>query len=151
MTKVSRRLSYRKSGAALIEFTLVFPLFLGIVFTILDTSVVIYDLALLTNASRETARASIVSADPTQHNVAYYWTTTKTYCMGHMISLGSGGSNNCTLFSVIGEQATPVPGNPITVAVTYQYQSLISNVVPNIPFFSWTMPTLGAKATMRYE
>jgi Flp pilus assembly protein TadG len=152
MIKVARGLSCRESGVTTIEFALVFPLFLLVVFGIMDASAVAYDLVLLTNASRETARASVVSADPTQHDVKYYWSATpsdarypapSTYCTGHMISLGSGGSKSCTPPTAIGQ---PAPGAALTVTVTYEYHSLISRV-SGIPF----QPTLHATTTMQYE
>lgn len=145
----------------MIEFALVFPLFLLVVFGIMDASAVAYDLVLLTNASRETVRASVVSADPTQHDVNYYWTTSSatgypapsTYCTGHMISLGSGGSKSCTPPTAIGQPApgvAPIPGAALTVTVTYVYHSLISKFLPTkyqVPF----QPTLHATTTMQYE
>lgn len=157
MTKVARGLSCKESGVTMIEFALVFPLFLLVVFGIMDASAVAYDLVLLTNASRETARASVVSADPTQHDVNYYWTATSdarypapsTYCTGHMISLGSGGSKSCTPPTAIGQPGggvAPVPGAALTVTVTYEYYSLISRV-SGIPF----QPILHATTTMQYE
>ena len=158
MTKVARGLSCKESGVTMIEFALVFPLFLLVVFGIMDASAVAYDLVLLTNASRETARASVVSADPTQHDVTYYWSATpsdarypapSTYCTGHMISLGSGGLKSCTLAPRIGEpppNVAPVPGAALTVTVTYEYYSLISRV-SGIPF----QPILHATTTMQYE
>ncbi len=158
MIKVARGLSCRESGVTMIEFALVFPLFLLVVFGIMDASAVAYDLVLLTNASRETARASVVSADPTQHDVTYYWSATpsdarypapSTYCTGHMISLGSGGSKSCTPPTAIGQPGggvAPVPGAALTVTVTYEYHSLISRV-SGIPF----QPILHATTTMQYE
>lgn len=158
ITKVSRGFSYRESGVAMIEFTLVFPLFLGMVFTILDVSMIIYDMSLLTNTGREWARASIVAADPTQQDpLGYYWkvgstlnvVAPKDYCIGKMISLGSA-EKDCSP-SVLNFQAAPVTGDVLTVQVSYAYSSLISKVVPSIiPIKNWTIP-LSVTTTMRYE
>lgn len=167
ITKVSRGFSYRESGVAMIEFTLVFPLFLGIVFTILDVSMIIYDMSLLTNTGREWARASIVAADSTQHDPLYYWgysnvntisptsnlipnvIAPKDYCIGKMISLGSN-KKDCSP-AVLNSQADPVSGDVLTVQVTYPYSSLILQVAPSgLPIKNWTIP-LSVTTTMRYE
>ena len=48
-------------GAAVVEFAIVVPLLLLLLFGIIDFGVLIYDKAMLTNASREAARAGIVA------------------------------------------------------------------------------------------
>ena len=66
MTKLTR-----ERGAAAIEFALILPLLLLILFGIIEFSILLYDKAMLTNASREGARLGIVFnvvRDPTDPN-----------------------------------------------------------------------------------
>jgi len=53
-----------QTGANLVEFALVTPLLLMIVFGIADMSLALYDKAVITNASREGARAGMVFKVP---------------------------------------------------------------------------------------
>ena len=51
-------------GVSAVEFALLLPLFLLILFGIIEFSMLIYDKQLITNASRQGARAGIVSQSP---------------------------------------------------------------------------------------
>jgi Flp pilus assembly protein TadG len=51
-------------GASAVEFALVLPVLALVVFGIIEMSLLLYEVALLTNASREGARAGIVSQNP---------------------------------------------------------------------------------------
>jgi Flp pilus assembly protein TadG len=54
--------SYR--GTAIVEFAIILPLLLVLLFGIIEFGIILYDKAVITNASREGARAGIVSQDP---------------------------------------------------------------------------------------
>ncbi|MEE9495904.1 MAG: TadE/TadG family type IV pilus assembly protein, partial [Desulfobacterales bacterium] len=51
-------------GTAAIEFAIVLPLLMVLIFGIIEFGLVFYDKAMVTNASREAARAGIVYRDP---------------------------------------------------------------------------------------
>ncbi|HKK00735.1 MAG TPA: TadE/TadG family type IV pilus assembly protein, partial [Desulfuromonadales bacterium] len=51
-------------GASAVEFALVLPLLLVILFGIIEFGFILYDKAMITNASREGARAGIVLYTP---------------------------------------------------------------------------------------
>ena len=51
-------------GASMIEFALVLPLLLLLVFGIVEFSVALYDKAVITNASREGARKGVIFRSP---------------------------------------------------------------------------------------
>ena len=55
-----------QKGAAAVEFAIVLPLLLMLLFGIIEFSVILYDKAMITNASREGTRAGIVSRWPTK-------------------------------------------------------------------------------------
>lgn len=60
---MSRRVRGRRSGQALVEFALVVPIFLLILFGLLDVGRAIFAYNSITNAAREGARLAIVNQD----------------------------------------------------------------------------------------
>ena len=50
----------RQRGAVVVEFAIILPVLVLLVFGIIEFSIVLYDKALITNASREGARAGII-------------------------------------------------------------------------------------------
>jgi Flp pilus assembly protein TadG len=132
-----------QSGAALVEFAIVLPVLLVLIFGILEFSVMLYDKAMITNASREGARTGIVYSYPTPISTTEITQAVDSYLQGHMISFGGSSTPNV---SVSGACANP--GDSLTVAVTYEYDFLI---LPNfIQTLSGTMK-LDAQTTMRCE
>src|SRR5512139_1146576 len=76
-------------GATAVEFAIVFPLLILLLFGIIEFSVILYDKAMITNASREGARAGIVSqlvrvSDTQIQGVV------DNYCRLYLISFRSG-------------------------------------------------------------
>ncbi|MDH3999245.1 MAG: pilus assembly protein, partial [Desulfuromonadales bacterium] len=53
----------KERGTALVEFSLVLPLLLMVLFGIIEFSILFYDKAVITNASREAAREWVVYRD----------------------------------------------------------------------------------------
>jgi Flp pilus assembly protein TadG len=64
--KVPRRVAPRpqQRGAAVVEFALLLPVLLVLLLGTLEGSLALYDKAVITNASREGARAGIVARNP---------------------------------------------------------------------------------------
>ena len=75
-------------GVAAIEFAMLLPLFLFITMGIIEFSVLLYDKAMITNASREGARTG--SLFDTTANVT---DVVNSYLQNNLISLGAGGSS----------------------------------------------------------
>jgi hypothetical protein len=76
----------KQRGAAAVEFAVTLPFLLVLVFGMIEFGVMFYDKAVLTNASREAARAGITGlADPDIEQIA------KDYCN---INLSSFGGND---------------------------------------------------------
>ena len=132
-----------QSGAALVEFAIVLPLLLVLIFGMIEFSVMLYDKAMITNASREGARTGIVYSYPTPISTAEITQTVDDYLQGHLISFGSSSTPNV---AVSGECAAT--GDPLTVTVTYNYNWL---VLPNFIQTLSGLMTLEAQTTMRCE
>jgi Flp pilus assembly protein TadG len=135
--------SYRKDqGGALVEFALVLPLLLTIVFGIVEFSVVLYDKAVITNASREAARAGVIFRTPAFTDAQITAVATNA-CASHLISFGDT-SPQVSLSRPSGSTA----GNPLTVTVSYPFTGLmLGNLIG--PLFG--NHSITASTTMVYE
>jgi Flp pilus assembly protein TadG len=132
-----------QNGAALVEFAIVLPVLFMLIFGMIEFSVMLYDKAMITNASREGARAGIVYSYPAPITTAEITQRVNDYLQGHMISLGGPSAHTVA----VSGQCTG-SGDPLTVTVTYPYNFL---VLPNfIQTLSGTI-TLSAQTTMRCE
>ncbi len=135
-------------GTAAIEFAIVLPLLMVFIFGIIEFGLVFYDKAMVTNASREAARAGIVYRDPPL-TVAEMQSVVDSYCGGRLISFGGGPSPTTTVPS--GECANH--GDELVVNVAYRYEFLL---IPDFltAFFTGGMPgsiDISAETRMRCE
>lgn len=148
-----------RKGASALEFALVLPLLLVILFGIIEFGLLMYNKQVLTNASREGARAGIVSATvrPTLSDISG---VTNTYCLNHLVTFATGVTPTTHLL------ITPITvpplvddskictkfGDDLAVQVTYVYTFLVfSNVIQLLPgSFPGTI-TLTAQTVMRCE
>ena len=86
-----------QKGAAAIEFALISPILFILVFGIIEFSIALYDKAMITNASREGARAGIVYNFPNPISDAEIRTVVSNYCAAHLISFGGGSAVSIVL------------------------------------------------------
>ena len=143
----------RQRGAAVVEFALVLPIFLLVVFASVEFGVVMYDQSVITNASREAARAGIVLQDP-KLTVAQIQAVATTYISTNLITFAS--SKPSPSIAVVGAQGAF--GAPLTVTITYSFTDLGLGVVnlfgvSNLDPMHSTGGTLGltASTTMKNE
>lgn len=130
-------------GLAAVEFALIlFPLVL-LVFGTIEFSTLLYDKAMITNASREGARAGIVYSYPDRIADGEIVNVVNTYCSNHMISLGGDSSVSTTI-----SRSGNASGDDLTVSVSYVYNFLV------LPSFMATLSdglNLQAETVMRLE
>ena len=140
---VFRRLRCDK-GAELIEFALVFPLLLLVVFGIMDFGLLFQRYETVTNAAREGARVAVlpgynqpdVEARVTQYLVAAGLKSTPTLAYTPPTALNIGGA--CVTITGI--------------TVTYPHQYLfIGKIISLLGGSAFTRNTLTATARMRFE
>ena len=133
-----RKLNER--GVAAAEFALLLPVLLMILFGIIEFGMIMYSRELITNASREGARAGIVQGPPkrTEGEIIAIATTYLT---------GTGINTANVTFTVTGEGLTNP--NTLTVTATYPYSFLIPYIptVVGIP----NPLTITAQTVMRHE
>ncbi len=132
-------------GAALIEFILVLIPLLVLTFGSIEFGIAGYNKAMLTNASREGARAGILfnSAQPDiRPGFEDIARVVHEYCDRYLITFGA--EREADVKVIPGHTS----GDHLTVFVTYEYGFLvIDNLIPG---FDPTI-TLGARAVMRME
>jgi len=108
-------------GTAAVEFALILPLLLVLVFGIIEFSLLLYDQAVITNASREGARFGIVVTEGTRRTVAEIEAKVNSYTESRLVSFDSGVTPTPEVPS--GPCAASL--NDLRVTVTYDYHFLI--------------------------
>ncbi len=100
-------------GQTMVEFALVFPVFLLLLFGVLDFGRVVYAYNTISNAAREGARAAVI-LDNTPDQV-------KTTVVQKAVSLSLTTANvNVTSRAV---------GQPVTVTVDYRFTPIVTAIV----------------------
>ena len=120
--KFGRKIREEK-GAAATEFAIVLPLLMMLTFGIIEFSILLYDKAMITNASREGARAGIVYSYPDRISDSEIAAVINTYCSTHLITFGTGALQAPEILRT----GTSV-GDSLMVRVRYKYDFL---VLPN--------------------
>ena len=154
-SKRMRRLSTSRRtrrGQATVEFALVLPIVLAVMFGAVEFGTALYDKAVLTNASREGARAGVVATDPRKTD-AQIDAVVQTYVTNNMINYKQSNSVTTAVTPTPNTNRTPgtgscVAGCNVTVTVTYSYPFFL------LPKFltNFTGPlTLRAATTMKME
>ncbi len=136
----------RQKGAEIVEFALVLPLLLLILFGIMEFGIVFFDKAIITNASREGARAGVVSRSPVLSNDDIT-TIVNNYSVG-LVSFSSSVASpvvTVTTTTIAAEQF-------LTVKVEYSYTFLVFGNLMSLFIPSFSNPiVLSASTVMRYE
>ena len=138
-------------GASILEFALVLPILLVLVFGVIEFGIIFYDKAMLTNAVREGARYGIVSTSSLPANQrrtkAEISEVVTNYCSNYLITFGAAVIPGVDV--VPDPSGAPVCGDDLTVSVTYYYDFLL---IPNfLPGLSQAGLDLSANVMMRYE
>ncbi|MGN6648927.1 TadE/TadG family type IV pilus assembly protein [Trinickia sp.] len=130
-------------GVAALEFVLVFPFLMTVLFGIIDTSLLLCDKAVITNASREAARAGVVVRVP-QMAASDVANVALSYTHNNLVT---GGTATTPTVSVA-QPAGTSPGSPLSVTVTYTYEGLVLGSAMS----ALTGPvTVSATTVMNYE
>src|SRR3989337_3484642 len=129
-----------EKGQALVEFALLVPIFLLLLFAIVDFGMGFYSWITVTNAAREGARLGVVLATEQQIEDRVYQ--------------AADLPDESTQMTVTVTNAQGLPGESVVVAVDYDYD-LITPLAGLVQFFSGNVigPTLtfNSTAEMRIE
>ena len=144
-----------QNGAAMVEFAIVLPLLLILVFGVIEFGVMFYNKAVITNASREGARAGITGLTNSQIE-----TIVKDYCNTNLINLGNVSENDLNPMRPDPDDPEGPPiGDPdddiiisiddaqkdLTVRVEYGYDFLLGSLL------GFTKTIIEARTVMRME
>jgi Flp pilus assembly protein TadG len=149
---MARNLLRNRKGATMVELAIVIPLLLMVLFAIVEFSIALYDKAVLTNASREGARAGIVSQSPRVGDAAIK-KVVKDYASTFLISNPKKLLGDGDITIEPGEPRTGSFGTNLTVTVNYAYNFLVFSNLINY-FFGGTFGSsisLTAKTVMKLE
>jgi Flp pilus assembly protein TadG len=135
-------------GASLVEFSLILTILIVITFGIIEFGMLIYNQQVITNASREGARAGVVASIPRVPDTGGTYSidsVVQAYCANHLITFGDQNTPRTT---VGGYRNNAAFGDELEVRVNYQYSFLvIPSFVPGID----TLFNMQAVTVMRYE
>ncbi len=135
-----------EKGASVVEFALILPLLLVMLFGIIEFGLILYDQAMLTNASREGARAGIISSSPRLSEAQIRTIALNYLDDGHLLKTFDSSTATPNVTALI--PADPSFGEDLTVKVSYVYNFLlIPGFIPGIP----SSITLAAESVMKYE
>lgn len=109
-------------GIAALELTILLPLLLILIFGIIEFSIILYDKQMITNASREAARAGIVYNDPADIPATAMQGIVNYYCLNRLISLKDGVTPPVMDEPVYEDLAS---GRVLRVTVRYRYNFLV--------------------------
>ena len=133
-------------GAAAVEFALILPFLLLLVFGGIEFGLLMFNKQVLTNAGREAARAGIVESGPDDAAIEGI---ALSYCQDYLVTFDPDTSGATVAISHPSGQDFP---NPLTVTVSYSYRFLL---LPDLRKLFGGEPssgvTLVGTTTMRYE
>ena len=129
----------REDGAAAVEFAILLPILIVILFGTIEFGLILYDQEVITNASREGARYGIVIGSP-RPTTSQIQNVVNTYLTNSGLHAGNATTK------VTGAQGTS--GSNLTVSVSFPYTYM---VLPNFVAGLGSNINLGATTVMTLE
>jgi Flp pilus assembly protein TadG len=108
----------QQRGAAVVEFALILPILLALLVGGIDMSLALYDKAVITNASREGARAGIVARNPPVSHQDIL-DVVNAYAKPALVSLGTPAVDPTVLIQNVTRPGSD-PALRVTVSYTFQ-------------------------------
>ena len=119
-----------EKGTTLVETAIIIMLLLIFIFGIIEFGLMLFNKQVLTNASREGARAGIVvGLGRSGGNSAQYLSVSKNtasgFCADHLVTFGSSDLNVSASYNDQDGSGSPSRGDILTVSLTYNYDFLV--------------------------
>ena len=139
-----------QDGSVLVEFAILLPLLMIILFGIIDFGVLIYNQQVITNASREGARNGIACRynAMTESNDYYDTSSIQNVVTNYCSRLITFGTKTPPTVIVTGCSTLPTIDNVLQVQVDFNHSFL---VIPNFLPGIGNMQNIRAITTMAYE
>ena len=128
-----------EKGTGLVEFAIILPVLLMLVFGIIEFGLLLFNRQIITNASREGARAGIVQSP--KLTGPEIQTIVDNYCTNRLVTFGTPVNPVTTVTGAGGGFSSD-----LTVQVQYTYTFL---VLPN--FMSGLLGNISVQTVMRHE
>ncbi len=113
-----------EDGVAAVEFALILPVLLVLVFGIINYGILLYDQAVITNAAREGARwgaintSAAISCSGTAAGTGNPCQIANNYTHANLITFGSSANSSASA------TGAGTSGTTVTVTVTYQFSEI---------------------------
>ncbi len=134
-----------ESGSAAVEFAVISVVLIAVLFGIIEFGILLFDKHVLTNASREGARAGVVMRVPRLSDAAII-SKVNEYAQAHMISFGASSALTTTVTPPEASRSgAALFGTEMEVTVTYPYEFMV------LSGFGLGPVSLTAKTRMRME
>lgn len=144
-----RRLLHRfrqtEAGQALVEFTMILPIFLVLMFGLVDFGRAFYTWLLVTNAAREGARVAAVQAPATSVDARIY----DSFCSSY--------PSNCSLkpgkLAISKTNVQGLRGTAVSVDLAYDFEFVtpLGGILKILGGSDLASPTISAHSSMRLE
>jgi len=117
-----------QEGSSAVEFALVLLILVVLLFGIIEFGIILYDKAVVTNASREGARFAAVYREPGDEITdSEINSVVQDFTADQLITFGAAAAAQTECDP---EDCTPGTGNALTVRVRFRYDYLL---LPNLP------------------
>ena len=133
-----------QNGATVVEFAIILPLLIVFLFGIIEFSLLLYNKQVITNASREGARAGIVARVPRLTD-AEIVAVVNQYAQNRLVTFGTENFPLPAISPPEGSRTGNLFGTDLTVSLTYDYDFLI------LSNFGLDPITLQEASTMKME
>lgn len=145
LARIAGRLRKTEAGQALVEFTLILPIFLLLLFAIVDFGRGFYTWVLVTNAAREGARMAAVQSDASTIDQRIY----DSFCDNYPSSCGLDPAKlSISKTNVQGSRGSAVQ---IDLSYNFQFATPIGGILNIVSGGSLAAPTITAHSSMRLE
>jgi Flp pilus assembly protein TadG len=143
--RLLRTLRESDAGQSLVEFSMILPIFLILLFALVDFGRGFYSWMVITNAAREGARAAAVQSDAATVDSKIYG----SFCA----SYPSDCSIDTTRMTVTKTNIQGARGGDTSIDISYSFQFVtpIGSMLTLIGGSNISAPTLTAHASMRLE
>ena len=108
-----------QKGASAVEFAIILPVLVLILFGTVEFGLLLYNQQVITNASREGARAGIVAQAPRVSD-AEITTVVSNYCGTNLVTFGASGGPSVNV-----SRGGNMFGDDLTVTVSFNYTFLV--------------------------
>jgi Flp pilus assembly protein TadG len=135
-------------GQALVEFTMILPLFLLLLFALVDFGRGFYTWLLVTNAAREGARVAATQQDTNAVQTRIYDAVCSSYPSNCSLNVSKLTWTNKASANIQGPRGEAVE---IDLSFDFDYATPIGNILAIVSGGSLSEPTITAHSSMRLE